>query len=221
MRTMPFEPTGWARPRGAKVLPFERATGAAGGRERRGDAAGSPPAERHGERHEEACDWPFSGMRPGFPKHWAAARPPRRVANTPLIEVEFTSAEEGHLRLHPRQPFDFSAGKRVLAFGVPGAFARRPTAKLRHYVQLAAQLGGAAIDEVWCVAIHEPYIVGLWGVELLPAPHFRLLCDPTGDWTAASGLADPSSLLSSQTTAVEYSLLTLNGAVERVACRAI
>lgn len=216
MRTMPFEPAGYARPRGAGILAFERAAGgAAGERQRRGAAADAPPTERH----DASCDWPFAGMRPGFPKHWAAGRTPRRVANAPLIEIEFGRADEGYLRLSERRPFDFSAGKRVLAFGVPGACARRPTAKLRHYLQLAAQLGGAAIDEVWCVAIHEPYIVGLWGVDLLPAPHFRLLCDPTGDWTAASGLADPQSLLGDQTRSVEYSLLTLNGAVERVACR--
>lgn len=209
MLTLSLESTGRARPAGARVLPFGR-PGAAGEAPRRAELL-------PGEPRDDSRDWPFAGLRPALPQSWVAGRRPCQVANAPLVEIEFGSAEEGYLRLSERRPLDFSTGKRVLTFGVPGAFARRPTAKLRHYAQLAAQLGGAAVDEVWCVAIHEPHIVGLWGVDLLPAPHFRLLCDPTGEWTAASGLADPAASPGSPVTAIEYSLLTLNGTVERLA----
>jgi peroxiredoxin len=186
----------------------------------RGEPGGHCTCGRGTQQADADAGWPFAGLRVGYPaRQLSSALCGSVVSNAPLVEIEFGPAEEGYLRLHERRPVDFSAGKRVLIFGVGGAFADRPTAKIRHYAQLAAQLGGAAIDEVWCVAIHDPYIVGLWGVDLLPQPYFRLLCDATGDWTAASGLADPESIGGDRPAAVEYSLLMLSGAVERIACR--
>ncbi|NDY91110.1 peroxiredoxin [Ideonella livida] len=82
-----------------------------------------------------------------------------------------------------------AAGKRVVIVGVPGAFT--PTCSAKHlpgYVELASALRAAGVDEVWCVAVNDAFVMGAWGREQRVAGAVRMLADGSADFARAAGL---------------------------------
>ncbi|SAL70444.1 redoxin domain-containing protein [Caballeronia telluris] len=60
-----------------------------------------------------------------------------------------------------------TAGKRVVVFGLPGAFT--PTCSAKHvpgYVDAAQRLNDAGIDEIWCVSVNDAFVMNAWGRDL-------------------------------------------------------
>ena len=57
-----------------------------------------------------------------------------------------------------------AAGKRIVIFGLPGAYT--PTCSAKHvpgYVQHLADLKAKKVDEVWCVAQNDGFVMAAWG----------------------------------------------------------
>ena len=55
-------------------------------------------------------------------------------------------------------------GKRIVVFGVPGAYTT--TCSARHmpgYVENYDKLKAAGVDEIWCVALNDGYVMASWG----------------------------------------------------------
>ena len=80
-------------------------------------------------------------------------------------------------------------GKKVALFAVPGAFT--PTCSAKHlpgYVEQAAALRAKGIDEIWCVAVNDAFVMGAWGREQQAGGKVRMLADGSALWTTALGL---------------------------------
>ena len=63
----------------------------------------------------------------------------------------------------PTTSGDYFKGKRVALFAVPGAFT--PTCSARHlpsYVEKAADLKAQGIDEIACISVNDPFVMGAW-----------------------------------------------------------
>jgi peroxiredoxin len=84
---------------------------------------------------------------------------------------------------------EFFKGKKVVLFGVPGAFTR--TCSQRHlpsYVTHAAELKAKGIDVIACIAVNDPFVMGAWGKERGADGKVVMLGDGSGDFTRAIGL---------------------------------
>ena len=77
--------------------------------------------------------------------------------------MEFCEVEGGGCSIGPN-PVDVTqaaAGKTIALFALPGAFT--PTCSAKHvpgYLESAADLKAAGVDEIWCVSVNDAYVMG-------------------------------------------------------------
>jgi len=84
---------------------------------------------------------------------------------------------------------DLVASRRVVFFGLPGAFT--PTCSALHvpgYVAQADQLKARGIDAIVCLSVNDAFVMGAWGKDQKAGDKVRMLGDGSGLWTKALGL---------------------------------
>jgi len=84
---------------------------------------------------------------------------------------------------------ELTVGKRVVIFGLPGAFT--PTCSAKHvpgYVSLAASLKAEKVDEIVCISVNDAYVMDAWGKDQGATGKVRMLGDGSALWTQALGL---------------------------------
>jgi len=80
-------------------------------------------------------------------------------------------------------------GKKVVIFGVPGAYT--PTCSAKHvpgFVSNYDKLKSKGVDEVWCIAVNDAFVMGAWGREQKAAGKVRMLGDGSAEYTKKLGL---------------------------------
>ena len=80
-------------------------------------------------------------------------------------------------------------GKKIAIFGLPGAFT--PTCSAKHvpgYVQNFDQLKAKGVDEIWCFAVNDPFVMGAWSRDQKAGGKIRFMADGSGDYTKKLGL---------------------------------
>lgn len=108
-------------------------------------------------------------------------------------------------------------GKRVVIFGLPGAYT--PTCSAKHlpgYVQQLGELKARGVDEVWCVSVNDGYVMAAWGKEQGAIGKVRMLGDGNADFVRKLGLDKDSSKSGMGTRAQRFSLLVESGVVKRI-----
>ncbi len=105
-------------------------------------------------------------------------------------------------------------GKRVVMFGVPGAFT--PTCSERHlpgYVQHYDEFHQRGV-EVVCISVNDPFVMQAWGeAEHVPAG-LLMLADGNGDLTRALGLQMDASAYGMGLRSKRYALYAEDGVVK-------
>ena len=89
----------------------------------------------------------------------------------------------------PVQVSKLTRGRRVVIFGLPGAFT--PTCSAKHlpgYVSLADRLKAKNIDEIVCLSVNDAFVMGAWGREQGAEGKVRMLADGNADFCRAMGL---------------------------------
>ena len=108
-----------------------------------------------------------------------------------------------------------TAGKRIAIFALPGAFT--PTCSAQHvpgYVQKAAELKAAGIDEIWCVSVNDAFVMGAWGRDQKTTGKVRMMADGSAEFTKATGLTLDLNSRGMGLRSQRYSMLVDNGIVK-------
>ena len=105
--------------------------------------------------------------------------------------TEFIETETAGCTLGPNnfQVADLVKGKKILMFALPGAFT--PTCSAKHvpsYVEHNAAIKAKGVDEVWCVAVNDAFVIGAWGRDQKVGSKVRMMGDGAAQWTKALGL---------------------------------
>ena len=80
-------------------------------------------------------------------------------------------------------------GKKIAIFGLPGAFT--PTCSAKHvpsYLNNLDKLKAKGVDEVWCFAVNDPFVMGAWAKDQHAAGKVRMMGDGSAAYTKALGL---------------------------------
>ena len=105
-------------------------------------------------------------------------------------------------------------GKRVVMFGVPGAFT--PTCSERHlpgYVQHYEDFRQQGV-EVVCVSVNDPFVMQAWGETQRVPEGMLMLADGNGDLTRALGLQMDASAYGMGLRSKRYALYAEDGVVK-------
>lgn len=130
---------------------------------------------------------------------------------------EYIEVEGNGCSLGPND-FDIakaSAGKKIVIFGLPGAYT--PTCSAQHvpgYVAKAAELRAAGVDEVWCVSVNDAFVMGAWGRELKTDGKVRMMADGSADFAKATGLTLDLGARGMGLRSQRYSMLVVDGVVK-------
>ncbi len=106
-------------------------------------------------------------------------------------------------------------GKKVVIFALPGAFT--PTCSAKHvpgYVANVDNLKGKKVDEVWCVATNDGFVMAAWGRDQKAIGKVRMLGDGSALWTKALGLELDLTARGMGVRSQRYSMLVEDGVVK-------
>jgi len=130
---------------------------------------------------------------------------------------EFVEVEGNGCSIGPNT-FDVqkvSAGKTIAVFGLPGAFT--PTCSAKHvpgYVEQADALRAAGVDEIWCVSVNDPFVMGAWARDQKSNGKVRMMADGSAAYTKALGLELDLTARGMGVRCQRFSMLVDNGVVK-------
>jgi len=130
---------------------------------------------------------------------------------TEMIETETAGCTIG--------PNNFSVaelakGKRIAIFGVPGAFT--PTCSAKHvpsYLSNYEKLKARNVDEIWCIAVNDAFVMGAWARDQRAAGKIRMMADGSAMFTKALGLELDLVARGMGVRSQRYSMFVDNGIV--------
>ena len=110
---------------------------------------------------------------------------------------------------------DLTKGKRVVIFGLPGAFT--PTCSAKHvpsYLANYDKLKAKKIDEVWCISVNDAFVMGAWGKDQKAGGKVRMMADGSATFTKALGLDMDLTPRGMGVRSQRYSMLVDDGVVK-------
>ena len=130
---------------------------------------------------------------------------------------EFIEVEGEGCSLGPNA-FDIdkaTAGKTIAIFALPGAYT--PTCSAKHvpgFVDKAGDFTAAGVEEIWCISVNDPFVMGAWGREQKASGKVRMMADGNADFARACGLTLDMTARGMGIRSRRYSMLVVNGIVK-------
>ena len=84
---------------------------------------------------------------------------------------------------------DATKGKRIVVFGLPGAYT--PTCSAQHvpgYLKEYEALKAKKVDEIWCISVNDGFVMAAWGRDEKGLGKIRFLGDGSADFAKKLGL---------------------------------
>ncbi|KAG9284953.1 hypothetical protein G9A89_009763 [Geosiphon pyriformis] len=127
-------------------------------------------------------------------------------------DIYFGRFEEGDSEPRKITAEEVFKGKKVVLFGIPGAFTSVCSSKhLPQFVEKYDELRSKGVDLIACVAVNDPYVMREWGKEHNVDNKVLMLAD--GDLTFHSKLGLSQHLPFSGTRGLRFSMLIEDGVI--------
>jgi peroxiredoxin (alkyl hydroperoxide reductase subunit C) len=134
---------------------------------------------------------------------------------TEFIEIEQPGCSVGPNSL---QVADLVKGKKIVIFGLPGAFT--PTCSARHlpsYVEHFDKLKAKGVDEIWCLAVNDAFVMHAWGKDQKVGNKVRMMADGSADYAGKLGLQLDLIARGMGMRAQRFAMVVDNGVVKHLA----
>ncbi len=116
--------------------------------------------------------------------------------------------------------FDLEAltkGKKVVLFGLPGAFT--PTCSAKHvpgYVDHIADLKAKGVDDVICLSVNDAFVMGAWAKDQKATGKVRMMGDGSGTYVKSLGLELDLNAKGMGLRSQRWSMLVEDGVVKQL-----
>ena len=110
---------------------------------------------------------------------------------------------------------DLVKGRKVVIFGLPGAFT--PTCSAKHvpsYVQNLDKLKARGVDEVVCMSVNDAFVMGAWARDQKTDGKVRMMGDGSAAYTKALGLENDLTARGLGVRCQRFSMLVDDGVVK-------
>jgi peroxiredoxin len=141
-----------------------------------------------------------------------------RLPDGKLMETtEFDSATHCAMAPKPVEVAQAVKGRRIAIFGLPGAYT--PTCSAKHvpgYLQHYDDLKGRKVDEIWCVAVNDAFVMAHWGRDQNALGKIRFLADGSAEWAKKLGLEVDRTSAGMGMRMQRFSMLVDDGVVKQL-----
>jgi peroxiredoxin len=130
---------------------------------------------------------------------------------------EFIEVETAGCSLGPNtfKVADQVKGKKIAIFGLPGAYT--PTCSAKHvpsYIAKFDALKAKGVDEIWCLSVNDPFVMGAWGRDQKATGKVRMMADGSAAYTKKLGLELDLTERGMGVRCQRFSMLVDNGVVK-------
>jgi peroxiredoxin len=102
---------------------------------------------------------------------------------------EFDPANGCPMNPQAQDVLELSKGKKIVIFGVPGAFT--PLCSAQHlpgFVEYADKIKAKGADDIWCLSVNDAFVMAAWGREQNATGKVRMMADGSAAYSKALGL---------------------------------
>jgi peroxiredoxin len=130
---------------------------------------------------------------------------------------EFIEVESAGCTIGPNEfkIDDLTRGKKVVIFGLPGAFT--PTCSAKHvpsYVANIDKLKAKGVSDVICMSVNDAFVMGAWARDQKTGGKVRMMGDGSANYTKALGLEFDLTAKGLGVRCQRFSMLVDNGVVK-------
>ena len=136
---------------------------------------------------------------------------------------EFFDEETGGCSIGPNafQVSDLIKGKKIVIFGLPGAYT--PTCSAKHvpgFVENFSKFKAKGVDEIWCISVNDAFVMGAWGRESAAKGKVRMMGDGNAEFSKAVDLTLDLTGRGMGIRSNRYMMIVENGVVKHLAVEA-
>ncbi len=131
--------------------------------------------------------------------------------------TEFVEVEGNGCSIGPNafKVADLVKGKKIVMFGLPGAFT--PTCSAKHvpsYLSKYDALKAKGVDEIWCMSVNDAFVMGAWGRDQKSGGKVRMMADGSAEFASKLGLVLDLTARGMGVRMNRFSMLVDNGVVK-------
>ena len=133
---------------------------------------------------------------------------------TRVPEVTFHARKDGDW--HHFSSAELFAGKKVVLFGLPGAFT--PTCSSSHlprYNELAPAFKAAGVDDIVCLSVNDGFVMEAWARDQ-NADNITFVPDGNAEFVAGLGLRTDKSAIGFGDRAWRFSMFVDDGVIQKL-----